>query len=68
MKKNESNIDILETFTVGRLRRAVVDGDVKEGSLMTGYTVGQYDKLMPAKDLIEKLMSEYEEAKKCLLK
>lgn len=68
LEKNESNIGVLETFTVGRLRRAVVDGDVKEGSLMTGYTVGQYDKLMPAKDLIEKLMSEYEEAKKCLLK
>lgn len=68
LEKNESNIEVLETFTVGRLRKAVVEGDIKNGSLMTGYIVGQFDKLMPVKDVVENLMSEYEEAKRCLLK
>lgn len=68
LEKNESNLEILETFTIGRLRKAVVDGDVTNGSVMAGYTVGQFEKIMPVKDFIQKIMSEYEEAKKCLLK
>ncbi|MCD1147710.1 nitronate monooxygenase [Peptoniphilus sp. KCTC 25270] len=68
LEKEESNIETLETFTVGRLREAVVNGDVINGSVMTGYTVGQLDRILPVKDFIEQILGEYEEAKKCLLK
>lgn len=66
LEKKETNIEVLEKFTLGRLKKAVVYGDVKNGSVMTGYTVGQFNQITTIKDFIEKIMSEYEEAKKCL--
>lgn len=53
----------LEQFTLGALRKAVLDGDIKEGSVMCGYTVGQFDKILPAGDFIAKLVDEYESYK-----
>ena len=37
----------LEKFTLGSLRRAVFEGDVKTGSLMAGQVVGQIDEIKP---------------------
>lgn len=64
-EKLERNYDFekLENFTVGRLKNAVVNGDIDDGSLMCGLTVGQFDKVISVKDFIDKLIYEYEEAK-----
>lgn len=55
--------DELEHFTLGALRKAVLDGDTEMGSLMAGQVAGLVDKVRPLKELFEKLEQEFEEAK-----
>ncbi len=50
----------VEEFWMGALRRAVIDGDVANGSLMAGQSVGLVDKVMPIKEIIDELVSETE--------
>lgn len=50
----------LELFTMGALKKAVFDGDMKDGSLMAGLVVGQVNEIKPIKKIIENLFSEYE--------
>lgn len=50
----------LEKFTLGSLRKAVFDGDVKNGSLMAGQVVGQINEIRPIKEIFEDLYSGYE--------
>lgn len=51
----------LELLTLGGLRKAVVDGDVKNGSVMSGQIAGLIKEKMTCKELVEKLMKEAEE-------
>ncbi|MDD2485774.1 MAG: nitronate monooxygenase [bacterium] len=48
----------VENFWVGALRRAVVDGDIEDGSLMAGQSVGLVREVLPMKSIIEKLVHE----------
>ena len=50
--------DEVEKFWVGALRKAAVDGDVDNGSLMAGQAVGLMDKIMPISDLISELLND----------
>lgn len=50
----------IEHFWAGALRRAVMDGDVENGSVMAGQSVGMVTKIQPAKDIIEELVSQAE--------
>lgn len=50
----------LEKYTLGSLRRAVFEGDVKMGSLMAGQVVGQLQEIKPLKDIFENMYSQYE--------
>ncbi len=50
----------VEKFWIGALRRAVVDGDVEEGSLMAGQSVGLVDKIVPIRDLVHELLTDGE--------
>ena len=52
----------IEHFWAGALRRAVIDGDVENGSLMAGQSVGMVTKEEPAADIIATLMQECEAA------
>jgi enoyl-[acyl-carrier protein] reductase II len=52
----------IEHYWAGALRRAVVDGDVENGSLMAGQSVGMVTQEEPAADIIAKLMTECEAA------
>lgn len=45
----------LERFTLGSLRRAVFEGDVKTGSLMAGQVVGQLKTIRPIAEIFEDL-------------
>ena len=45
----------LEKFTLGSLRRAVFDGDVKPGSLMCGQTAGLLHEIRPLRAILEEL-------------
>ena len=50
----------MERFWVGALREAVIDGDVSNGSLMAGQSVGLVDKVMPLEDIIDEMISDAE--------
>ncbi|MBB5985512.1 enoyl-[acyl-carrier protein] reductase II [Sphingobium sp. B1D3A] len=48
----------IEHYWAGALRRAVIDGDVENGSLMAGQSVGMVTKEEPVADIIAALMAE----------
>lgn len=50
----------VEEFWVGRLRDAVVDGDVSYGSLMAGQSVGLVDRVMPVEQIMNELVADME--------
>ncbi len=52
----------IEHYWAGALRRAVIDGDVENGSLMAGQSVGMVTKQEPVADIIAALMAESEAA------
>ncbi len=52
----------IEHFWAGALRRAVIDGDVENGSIMAGQSVGMVKEEQPAADIIRQLMEEAEAA------
>ncbi|MBQ8950852.1 MAG: nitronate monooxygenase [Eubacterium sp.] len=54
----------LEQITLGGLRRAVVDGDMKTGSVMAGQVCGQLKEIRPVADILRDM---YEEAKKVVI-
>lgn len=50
----------VESFWVGALRRAVVEGDVDGGSLMAGQSVGLVDRVQPMAEIIQELVADAE--------
>jgi enoyl-[acyl-carrier protein] reductase II len=52
----------IEHFWAGALRRAVIDGDVENGSLMAGQSVGMVKEEEPVAQIIQTLMAESEDA------
>jgi enoyl-[acyl-carrier protein] reductase II len=52
----------IEHFWAGALRRAVIDGDVENGSLMAGQSVGMVTREESAAEIIATLMDETEAA------
>jgi len=48
----------IEHFWVGALRRAVIDGDVEQGSLMAGQSVGMVEKEQPTIEIIADLVAQ----------
>ena len=57
MTQEEAQMGI-EKFWVGALRRAVVDGDVENGSLMAGQSVGMVKSKSSTQDIIDELVSD----------
>lgn len=51
----------LERFWMGGLRKAVQEGDVENGSLMAGQSVGMVSKIEPVKDIIAELLHDMED-------
>jgi enoyl-[acyl-carrier protein] reductase II len=52
----------IEHFWAGALRRAVIDGDVDNGSLMAGQSVGMVKEEAPVADILATLVKEAETA------
>jgi enoyl-[acyl-carrier protein] reductase II len=48
----------LEEFWIGGLKKAAIDGDVENGSLMAGQSVGLVKERMPVAEIIQELISE----------
>ena len=53
-----ATLEELELLTLGGLRKAVVEGNVKEGILMAGQIAGLVKKQYTCKELIEKVVTE----------
>lgn len=51
----------MEKLTLGGLRKAVFDGDMKHGSVMMGQVAGMVHEVLPIKDILEKLVKESQE-------
>ncbi len=58
VERNGGTRDELEQFTLGGLRRAVFDGDVKNGSVMAGQVCGQIKEIKPLAVILEELYSD----------
>ena len=48
----------IEHFWAGALRRAVIEGDVENGSLMAGQSVGMVTKIQPMQEIIDELVTQ----------
>lgn len=57
----EASLEI-EHFWAGALRRAVIDGDIQNGSLMAGQSVGFVKKVEPVEVILNQLVAETEKA------
>ena len=60
LESEGATLDELEHLTLGALRKAVVDGDVKMGSVMAGQISGLVKEQRPCKQIIEDIMKEAE--------
>ena len=58
-ERNGAGKEELEKFTLGSLRRAVFDGDVRTGSLMSGQTCGQIHEIRPVSEILKDLTDVY---------
>lgn len=58
MENKGATLEELELLTLGGLRKAVVEGDVKEGSVMSGQIAGLITAKTTCHDLLDKLVGE----------
>lgn len=56
MEKDGATLDELERLTLGSLRKAVIDGDVKNGSLMAGQSAGLVKQENTCREIMEEIM------------
>ncbi len=61
LSKEAAQLDI-EHFWAGALRRAVMDGDVVNGSLMAGQSVGMVTREQPVAEIIAEILGQAEAA------
>lgn len=58
LENEGASFEELEHLTLGGLRKAVVDGDVVNGSVMAGQSAAMVKETMTCKELIQKLVKE----------
>ena len=61
LEKEGASIEELEALGVGGLKKAAIDGDVDNGSVMAGQIAGMINKEQTAKEIIEELFKEADE-------
>lgn len=58
LEKKGTSFEVLERMTLGSLRKAVVDGDVLNGTVMAGQIAGLISKKQTCKEIMDQLMKE----------
>ena len=58
LEQNGATLEELEKLTLGGLRRAVVEGDVTEGSIMAGQIAGLVKKEQTCAEMIQEIMAQ----------
>lgn len=61
LAKDAAQLEI-EHFWAGALKRAVIDGDVENGSLMAGQSVGMVNREQPVSEIMAELVAQAEAA------
>lgn len=61
LEKEGASLEELEKLTLGGLRKAVVEGDVIEGSVMAGQIAGLVKKEQTCAEMIQEIMAQAEE-------
>ncbi len=59
LEKAGAPLEELELYTLGALRRAVHEGDVKSGSVMAGQVSGMLQEIKPLRSIFESLYAGY---------
>lgn len=65
LEKEGASFEELEYLTLGALRKAVMEGDVINGTLMAGQIAGMVKKEQTCKEMIEEIMQEASALLKC---
>jgi enoyl-[acyl-carrier protein] reductase II len=60
LEKAGADKNELEELTLGALRRAVYQGDMREGSFMAGQVAGQLSEIRPLREIFAEIYSDYE--------
>lgn len=60
LESEGASLEELEKLTLGGLRKAVVDGDIKTGSVMAGQIAGMVKEVRSCKDIIESINTQAE--------
>ena len=68
LEKQNAPLEELDKFGAGKLRLAVIEGDVEQGSVMSGQIAGLINDIKPCKEIIEGICSEAETVIKNLSK
>jgi enoyl-[acyl-carrier protein] reductase II len=58
MEKNGTDREELEKLTLGSMRRAVLDGDVVNGSVMAGQVSGMLKEIKPIRSILDEMIGE----------
>ncbi|MBE5881426.1 MAG: enoyl-[acyl-carrier-protein] reductase FabK [Lachnospiraceae bacterium] len=58
MEKEGATLEELELLTLGSLRKAVIDGDVVDGTIMAGQCAGLVKKEQSCMEIMEEIMTE----------
>ena len=66
LKREKEGADVmeLEKYTLGSLRKAVFDGEIKNGSLMAGQVCGMVKEIRPVREILKEMADEYENIRK----
>lgn len=63
LEKQNTDIDTIESFGTGMLRRAVIEGDVENGSVMAGQISGLIKDIKTCEQVIQDIMAEAEDVR-----
>lgn len=58
LERDGASFDELEHLTLGALRKAVIDGDVDDGTMMAGQIAGLVSKKQSCEEIINEIMNE----------
>lgn len=64
MEEHQASIGELDKFGSGKLRAAVIEGDMEHGSAMSGQIAGLVDRIQPAAEIMDEIVSEAAELAK----
>jgi len=58
LEKKGAGFEEIETVALGGLRKAVIEGDMKMGSVMAGQSVGLVKKILPVEEIIREVFED----------